>query len=95
MAPLTSPGIPLINSTSIETFSSTVAKIKNEQLMYANSVSGRLSETKAKAARHLMQKAMGIIILLGVLSAKCPITGRRTPVNIIEIIVIRLYIFSA
>ena len=88
IAPRTSPGIPLINNTSIDTFSRTVAKIKKEQLMYAPGVSGLLSVVNMNAAQHLIKKAIGIIILLGVLSARWPIIGRSTPVRIMEIIVI-------
>ncbi len=42
------------------------------------------------AATHLVKKEIGIITLLGVLSAICPMIGRSSPVRIIEITIIFL-----
>ena len=64
--------------------------MRKEQLMYEPILLGLESVTKFRHAIHLIMKAIGIIILLGVLSAKCPIIGSKMPVSIIEINVIRL-----
>jgi hypothetical protein len=58
--------------------------------MYDPRLLGLESVTKFKHATHLIKKATGIISLLGVLSARCPMTGNKRPVSIIEIIVICL-----
>lgn len=84
-----------INSTSTDTFSSTVARISNEQLAYDMSWSGVSRDTKPKAAMALNANAVGITYLEGDLSARWPIRGKRRVVSTIEIKSIFLKIFSA
>jgi len=50
---------------------------------------------KDRAAMHLTPKAIGIIILDGILSARWPINGKHMAVNTMDIIIIFLYIFNA